>query len=35
MDFVETLQEWSEFYLLLGTASGAFVALLFVSIRSA
>jgi hypothetical protein len=32
MDFVETLHESSEFYLLLGTASGAFVALLFVSI---
>jgi hypothetical protein len=32
MEVAETLHEWSDFYLLLGTASGAFVALLFVAI---
>jgi hypothetical protein len=32
MEFAEALHEWSEFFLLLGTVSGAFVALVFVAI---
>jgi len=32
MEFVEALHEWGDFYLLLGTASAAFIALMFVAI---